>query len=320
MNVPGVLTTSNSTGNARSSTPRALRVLEPTTILSFDVEEHHRIEAAVGCAIDADRKHHYLERVEPVTRWILEFLAARGIRATFFVVGELARARPSLVRAIHAGGHEVASHGWDHRRVLVMSPAEFRADLRASVDILQQTIGSPIFGYRAPTFSITRTNPWAIDIIGEEGIQYDSSVYPVRHDRYGVPGAPRSPFMVRGATHSILELPPLTLGFGRAVMPVGGGGYFRLFPRGLIRQGLRQAQSALHPPVAMLYFHPWEFDDAQPRLPLKGVRGWRTYVGIDRARERLAQLIKPTRYETAFEIARRIRDQEIPLPQFRLGR
>ena len=184
---------------------------EPEVILSFDVEEHDRIEAAAGLAFDPARRDHYRSRVAPTTRWLLEQLDRHGIHATFFVVGQLARDEPALVRAIHDAGHEVASHGWDHRRVLSMNPESFREDLRRSRDALEQITGAAVVGYRAPTFSVVRLTAWAIDVLAEEGFLYDSSIYPVRHDRYGVPHAPRTPFLARGHDREILEIPPATL-------------------------------------------------------------------------------------------------------------
>src|SRR5262245_40508798 len=180
-------------------------------ILSFDVEEHHRIEAAAGIEISAASKAHHDGRVEPATRWLLAQLDKAAIQATFFIVGEYAKSNPGLIRTIHGEGHEIASHGWDHRRVLNMSPVAFRQDVRQSKDALEQITGEAVVGYRAPTFSIMRETAWAVDVLADLGFEYDSSIYPVRHDRYGVPAAPRQPFLAHGERHSILELPPATL-------------------------------------------------------------------------------------------------------------
>ncbi len=288
-------------------------------VLSFDVEEHHRIEAASALAIDPATKARHAERVGPVTRWLLDRLDEREIKATFFVVGELARDQPELVRAIQAGGHEVASHGWDHRRVLAMTPEEFRADVRRSVDILQQITGTPVVGYRAPTFSIVRRTAWALDVLAELGILYDSSIYPVRHDRYGVPDAPRVPFLAEGPRGGrIIELPPATLRLGRVTLPVGGGGYFRLFPPSLMEWGVRQALAVEdgQTAAATLYFHPWEFDPEQPRLPLRGSNRFRTYVGLRRSRGRLVRLLRRHRFERAVDAAGRLDRRRHALPGF----
>src|SRR5262245_49504080 len=163
-------------------------------VLSFDVEEHHRIESAAGLSVPPDWVTHYRERLEISTRWLLDELARTGAVATFFVLGDLALRHPALVRAMHEAGHEVASHGWDHRRIHHHSAKTFREDVRRSKDALEQIIGAEVVGYRAPTFSVVRQTAWAVDELAELGLLYDSSVYPVRHDRYGVADAPRHPF------------------------------------------------------------------------------------------------------------------------------
>ena len=217
-------------------------------ILSFDVEEHFRIEAASGLVIDPAFKSHSRERLGPSTHWLLDQLDRWGIKATFFIVGQIAQHNPELVRAIALAGHEVASHSWDHQRVHRLTPTTFREDTRQSKDALEQVTGRPVLGYRAPTFSIVRQTAWALDVLAEEGMIYDSSIYPVRHDRYGVPDAPRSPFLARGLQHTILELPPVTLRLPGLNAPMGGGGYFRLFPLFMTRWAIRQTLARTSPP------------------------------------------------------------------------
>jgi polysaccharide deacetylase family protein (PEP-CTERM system associated) len=288
-------------------------------VLSFDVEEHFRIEAAAGLDIPRALRSQYRGRVAPAVDWLLGELDRRGQTATFFVVGELAAEQPAVVRAIQGAGHEVASHGWDHRRVLELTPETFREDLRRSKDALEQVLGGPVLGYRAPTFSITRRNPWAIDVLAEAGLLYDSSIYPVRHDRYGVPEAPRAPFVVEGLERSLVELPPATLRLGGYHLPAGGGGYFRLFPLSVVEGAMRQGQRDCSPPVAMLYFHPWEFDPDQPRLPLRRMSRWRTYVGVGRSRPRLSRLLARHRFVRAVDALGRIQSVRDGLPRFRLS-
>ncbi len=287
-------------------------------ILSFDVEEHDRIEAASGLGMDSTLREHYRGRVAPVTRWLLERLGEAGVPATFFLLGEYARGEPGLIREIHNAGHEVASHGWDHRRVLAMTPEEFRADLRQSKDVLEQITGAAVLGYRAPTFSIVPRTAWALDILAEEGFLYDSSIFPVRHDRYGVPRAPRVPFLAGGDRHSILEFPPATLRLLGANLPAGGGGYFRLFPPAVLRRAIAQAHQAPRPGVAMLYFHPWEFDPGQPILPLRSLSRFRTYVGIDRTRARLTDLLQRHPFARADAVAHRLQQEPQLLTSFRV--
>jgi polysaccharide deacetylase family protein (PEP-CTERM system associated) len=256
--------------------------------------------------------------MEATTRRLLEQLAKSEVRATFFVVGDIARSAPALIRDIHAAGHEVASHSWNHTRVDRFTAATFRADARQSKDALEQVIGAPVHGFRAPTFSIGRKTPWAVDVLAECGYAYDSSIFPVHHDRYGVPDAPRGPFQVNGREQELLELPPLTYRAFGFNLPVAGGGYFRLFPLGIMRAGLRQAMRGEQPSVAMLYFHPWEFDADQPRLPLGRMALWRTYVGIRRTTKRLQLLLGDYPFTRAIDVVRSIRASGAELPRFHL--
>jgi polysaccharide deacetylase family protein (PEP-CTERM system associated) len=289
---------------------------ETPIVLSFDVEEHYRIEAAAGLEFSPEQKAHYAARLEPSTRWILDELARQDIKATFFIVGQIARDNPSLVKAIHNAGHEVASHSWAHLRIHNLTPDSFREDLRLSKDALEQVTGEAVVGFRAPTFSVVRQTAWALDVLAEAGLHYDSSIYPVRHDRYGVPQAPRAPFIARGPEREILELPPMTLRLLGNNVPLGGGGYFRLLPLFFMEKALRQTARNCVPPVAVLYFHPWEFDPEQQRLPLKMLSKFRTYVGIARSRERLTTLLSRHRFCRARDVAEQL--DRAALPSFPL--
>jgi polysaccharide deacetylase family protein (PEP-CTERM system associated) len=307
------------TWRVEASKSVAMPGLRPTVILSFDVEEHYRIEAATGLEIDAHLKAYYCRRMELSTRWLLEQLAARDIKATFFVVGQIAQHNPGLVRAIHEAGHEVASHGWDHQRIHRCTPAAFAEDIRRSKDALEQVTGEAVIGYRAPTFSVVRQTAWALDVLVEEGFLYDSSIFPVRHDRYGVPRAPRVPFRAHGKEHTILELPLATWRFLGMNLPVAGGGYFRLFPLFMLRRALGQIRHRGNPPVAMLYFHPWEFDAGQARLPLGRLSSFRTYVGLSGSRSKLAALLAGQSYECARDVVRHLRNREELLGTYAIG-
>jgi polysaccharide deacetylase family protein (PEP-CTERM system associated) len=277
--------------------------VKQAVILSFDIEEHYRIEAARGLPIGPEQIAHYRDGMDSSTRWILDELGSRGIRATFFIVGQIAEHNPGLIRAIHAAGHEVASHSWDHQRVHSFTPETFREDVHRGKDALEQITGEAVVGFRAPTFSVVRQTAWALDVLAELGMRYDSSIYPVRHDRYGVPDAPRWPFRVRGSAGPLLELPPATWRVLGANLPVGGGGYFRLFPLAVLERGIRQTARQGQPPVVMLYFHPWEFDPEQERLPLRRLNHFRTYVGLSRSRARLAALLDRHVFERAVDVA-----------------
>jgi polysaccharide deacetylase family protein (PEP-CTERM system associated) len=287
------------------------------TILSFDVEEHFLIEAAAGLHLDDGAKEFYRCRVAPPTRWLLDLLERKGVKATFFVVGQIVRHDPDLIRDIHLAGHEVASHGWDHRRIHHHTPESFREDVLRSKDALEQVTGQTVAGYRAPTFSVVPRTAWALDVLSELGLLYDSSIYPVRHDRYGVPRAPRSPFLACGPGREILEIPPLTLRLGGVNVPVGGGGYFRLLPLSVMEYAIRRMSRDCERPVAMLYFHPWEFDPEQPRLPLGRLSRFRTYVGIRRSRSRLDELLSGHCFVRAIDVAKGIgREDRHSLPRF----
>jgi polysaccharide deacetylase family protein (PEP-CTERM system associated) len=288
------------TAEADSSQDHA--VVSGSIILSFDVEEHHLIEAAAGLTVSDAARAHYAERVEVMTRWILDRLAEREARATFFVVGQIAQANSRLIRAVADAGHEVASHGWDHQRLHNFTPARFRADLRRSKAALEQATGQPVVGYRAPTFSVVPETRWALDILAEEGFRYDSSIYPVRHDRYGIPYAPRMPFYAEGERRRILEIPPATLRLCGVNLPMGGGGYFRLLPLVFLHWAIRQLRRTCAPPVVMLYFHPWDFDPEQQRLCLTPFSRFRTYVGMNRSRQRFARLLDAYRFTRAADV------------------
>jgi polysaccharide deacetylase family protein (PEP-CTERM system associated) len=281
------------------------------------VEEHHRIEAAAGLVVPETLMGEYARRMEERTRVLIDFLATKGVPATFFFLGDLARTHANLIRDVAAAGHEIACHSWDHRRLHRHDPGTFRDALRQSKDALEQASGRPVVGFRAPTFSIGRETGWAIDVLVEEGFAYDSSIFPVRHDLYGMPDAPRSPFRAVGPTASILELPPATYRRAGQNLPVAGGGYFRLFPPVLMRAGIRQLTARTHPPVSMLYFHPWEFDPDQPRLRMGRVTRWRTYVGIEKSMGRLERLLnQPYTFRRAVDVATDIESSGAELQRF----
>lgn len=299
--------------------PLAATAAPPRVILSFDVEEHYRIEAAAGMTCPADRRATYADRMEGCTRWLVDQLAEQGIAATFFLVGEIARDRPDLVRAIHRAGHEIGSHSWDHRRIHVHTQASFREDVRTSKDALEQITGESVAGYRAPTFSVVPQTAWALDELADAGLRYDSSIYPVRHDRYGIPEAPRAPFLAVGESRELLELPPMTLRLLGANLPAGGGGYFRLFPLAVIERALNQTKRLCRPAVAMLYFHPWEFDPDQEQLPLKILSRWRTYVGIRRSRSRFSTLVRRHTFTKAVDVVDELLRCRAELPRFEVS-
>jgi polysaccharide deacetylase family protein (PEP-CTERM system associated) len=202
-------------------------------------------------------------RVERNVDLILALLARKRIHATFFTLGWIARRHPAMVRRIVAAGHELASHGYAHRRASEQSRSAFLQDVRASKRILEDIAGCAVIGYRAPSFSIGGANLWTLDVLRQQGYRYSSSIYPIRHDHYGEPDAPRFAHRPHGE-HGILELPISTVRLFRRNLPAGGGGYFRLFPYAVSRWLLRRI-NLLERQAGIFYFHPWELDPGQPR-------------------------------------------------------
>jgi len=262
----------------------------PIRCLSIDVEEYFQIEAARH-VVARDRWFQWPTRVEASMDTLLQLFADAGVRATLFILGNVAELHPDLVHRCAAAGHEIASHGTWHERLHRLNPAEFREDVHRSRAILEDLTGRRVLGYRAPTWSITRDTAWALDVLADLGFLYDASIFPTTHPQYGVPDAPIEPRFVRNGEHglSLLEVPPLVWRtLGRNV-PVAGGGYFRLLPLTMMKRGIEQAAQEQRP--AVLYFHPWEFDPDMPRLPLGFTGRLRTYTGLRRSLDRLRHII-----------------------------
>lgn len=230
-------------------------------------------------------------RVVANTERLLEVFDEHKVRGTFFVLGWVAERFPSLVRAIAARGHELASHGFHHQLIYMLTPAQFREDVRRAKAVIEQAGGCQVRGYRAPSFSIVDASTWALDVLLEEGHTYDASIFPVQHHRYGIPDAPRHPHLVRCESGSICELPAPTLRLGSTNWPIAGGGYFRLAPYWLTKRAIARVNGGDGLPVAF-YIHPWEVDPDQPRLAQSRVLRWRHHVGIEKTVERLGRLMR----------------------------
>jgi len=260
----------------------------PRNALTVDVEEYFQV-AAFERTIPRAAWDTSESRVEYNTGRVLDLFAARGLRATFFVLGWIAERHPALVRRIVAGGHELASHGYDHTRVHQFTPGQFREDVTRTRRILEDIGGVAVRGYRAPSYSINARNLWALDVLLETGHVYSSSIYPIRHDLYGMPEAPRFPF--RFQPGGILEIPVTTLRFGERNYPCGGGGYFRLLPYPAFRWMLRRVNSVDRQP-GLFYFHPWEVDPDQPRVAGAPFRSrFRHYLNLGSMHDRLERLL-----------------------------
>ncbi|MFH1276940.1 MAG: XrtA system polysaccharide deacetylase [Candidatus Eisenbacteria bacterium] len=242
---------------------------------------------------------------------LLERFDAWGVRATFFFLGWYAERNPGAVRDVVTAGHEVAAHGYDHTLLPDLGPRRFREDLRRTKGLLEESGGAAVAGYRAPTFSITDRTLWAIPILAEEGFAYDSSVFPIRHDRYGIPGFPRRPVRLRFEGGSLVEFPLSTWRIGPWNVPVAGGGYLRLLPLPVMVRGLRAVRREGAP--AVLYLHPWEIDPGQPRIPLPLLSRIRHYRNLDRAEDRLGRLLRDGSWAPMGEILRELPLDDHPL-------
>ena len=271
--------------------------------LTFDVEDYFHVEAATRLVSHEDWSS-FPSRVEANTRRLLDLLDARGVVATFFVLGWIADRQPSLVREIGERGHEVGCHSYRHQLVYSMAQADFREDVRRAKRTIEDALGAAIHGYRAPTFSLVRKSWWAFDILAEEGFEYDSSVFPIHHNRYGVPDAPRFPHQIqlRGGG-GIFEFPMTTFAVAGQRLPFCGGGYFRMAPYTLIQAGLRRINDREREP-AIIYLHPWELDPGQPRLPLARFDRFRHYVNLESTLGKLERLLEDFAFGTARDVLR----------------
>lgn len=269
--------------------------------LTVDVEDYFHV-SALSSVIDPDSwSQHDRGRVVSSTERLLELFAEQGYTATFFVLGWVADRYPQLVRDIASAGHEVASHGWSHQLVYNQSEAVFRQETERGKKCLEDILGAPVEGYRAASYSITPRSKWALDILIELGFRYDSSLFPVYHDRYGMPGIPLHPYrLTTEQGGDIVEFPLSTYGILGYRLPVAGGGYFRLFPYALNRWCLKSINQDGKPFV--FYLHPWEVDPDQPRYPVKGLSKFRHYNNLDKCYGRLQHLLTDFRFATMREV------------------
>jgi polysaccharide deacetylase family protein (PEP-CTERM system associated) len=258
--------------------------------LSVDVEDYFQVEAFAGC-ISRDDWGTYASRVRPNTERTLRIFAEYGCRGTFFILGWVAERDPQLVRDIADAGHEIACHSYSHRRVITLTPEEFRLDLQRARKAIEDAAGVRVQGYRAPTFSIGRQNLWALEILSEEGFVYDSSIFPIHHDLYGFPGSPRFAYNVPCRTgKNLCEFPMTTVKMLGTTWPVGGGGYLRLLPMSYTRWAIERVHAMDHQPC-VVYFHPWELDPEQPRIAAKWKSRLRHYRGLNVMESRLRELL-----------------------------
>ena len=266
----------------------------PVNVISVDVEDYFHAESFAG-VVPPERWDACDSRVEGNTRRLLDLFASRNVEATFFVLGWVADRHPALVRDIAAAGHELACHSYWHRLVTRLTPDEFREDTRRAKEVIEQIAGVRVDGYRAPTYSIVAGSLWAIEILVELGFTYDSSIFPIHHDRYGIPDAPRVPFLIETPAGSLVGYPIATFRlWGATNLPFGGGGYLRLMPWWYTRLGLRRAGAEGLPVIA--YIHPWEIDPGQPRLQGSFKSRLRHYTNLGSTYARLDRLVDGGRF------------------------
>lgn len=270
--------------------------------LTVDVEDYYQVEAFANLIRKEDWQR-WEPRVERNTHRLLDLFARHDVKGTFFVLGWIAERHPRLVREVARAGHEIACHGYDHQLIRNQDPEVFRADVRRAKSLLENATGAQVSGYRAPTYSITGQTLWALDILIEEGFQYDSSIFPVHHDRYGIPDAERFPHVIRRAAGEIIEFPPSTARIGGQNLPVAGGGYFRLMPYPMFRWAVRRINRREQQP-AIFMVHAWEVDPDQPVLPGTRLNVLRHRINLGRTAGRLAQLLNNFRFAPVHEVLR----------------
>lgn len=265
-----------------------------TNAMTVDVEDYFQVAAFEKC-IRREDWPRWPTRVEDNTRRVLELFARRGIHATFFVLGWVAERFPALVRDIGAAGHEIASHGFGHERLTNITRSQFREGVVRTKRLLEDINGSAVYGYRAPSYSVGPTTLWAHEELREAGYRYSSSIVPIHHDLYGMPAAPRFAFFT--GRPGLLEIPVTTVRLWGRNWPCGGGGYFRLLPYALFKRGLRRVNWREQRP-GVFYFHPWEIDPAQPRVPGAALRSrFRHYLNLARTAPRVERLMRDFHFD-----------------------
>ena len=273
----------------------------PVNAFSIDVEDYFQV-AALAPAVSRESWPTREYRVEANTERILNLLAEKNVKGTFFVLGWVAEKSPGLVKRIASAGHEIACHGFSHQLIYKQSQTEFREETTRAKRFLEDVIGQPVLGYRAASFSITRESLWALDVLIDLGFEYDSSIFPIRHDRYGIPGA--SPAIGRisaPSARTLVEFPMSAATFLGVQVPVSGGGYFRILPYWLTRKGLRQINESADRPFTF-YLHPWEVDPGQPRVKVSAFSTFRHYTNLHKCEARLRQVLTDFSFSTMRDV------------------
>jgi len=264
--------------------------------MTVDVEDYFQV-SAFDRVVSRSRWDVLESRVSRNTDRVLELFDSANVRGTFFVLGWVAERFPALVRRIADLGHEVASHGYNHQLVYLLTPRQFRDDIRAAKNAIENAAGVEVVGYRAPSYSVIQSSLWTLDVLIEEGFVYDASIFPIHHDRYGIPDSPRHPHVLQRTAGSVLEVPGSTVRLGGVNLPIGGGGYFRQFPYAWTKWGIDRVNRLERQPVTF-YTHPWELDPEQPRMAVGTTTRLRHYRGLERTADRLARLVRDFKFDS----------------------
>jgi polysaccharide deacetylase family protein (PEP-CTERM system associated) len=272
--------------------------------MSIDVEDYFHV-SAFDSVVPRVRWDDMPSRVRGNTERLLDIFDEFDVRSTFFVLAWVGERDPDLVREIARRGHEIASHGYAHRLVYDQTPDMFRADVRKAKAILEDASGRAVLGYRAPSYSITARSLWALDILIEEGYRYDSSIFPIRHDRYGIPDSERRMYTIESSAGTLVEVPGSTTQVGAVNLPVAGGGYFRILPYWWTRWGIARV-NRLEGRPAVFYLHPWEIDPEQPRVSAGRLSRFRHYRNLHKTEGRLRQLLTDFRFDTVASVVEHV--------------
>jgi len=269
--------------------------------LTVDVEDYYHV-SAFSKVINRDAWSDQISHVVANTDRLLELFDTNKIKATFFVLGWVAERWPELVKKLDSHGHEVACHGYSHELVYNQTPEIFREETKRSKQILENIIQKPVLGYRAASYSITNKSKWALDILFELGFKYDSSIFPVKHDRYGMPDTPKFPYLLETPDgNKLIEFPLTSINIMGYQLPIAGGGYFRLFPYFFSKWAFQKINSRYSKPF-IFYLHPWEIDTTQPRIKAGFISTFRHYNNIDKTQDRLSKLVRQFRFSTAYDV------------------
>jgi polysaccharide deacetylase family protein (PEP-CTERM system associated) len=264
--------------------------------MSVDVEDYFHV-SVFDNVVPRSQWARMPSRVASNTARLLDLFDEHGVRGTFFVLGAVAEQHPHVVRSIAERGHEVASHGYGHQLVYTQTVPDFRDDVTRAKRLLEDIVGVAVSGYRAPSFSVTTKSLWALDVLMEQGYRYDASIFPIRHDRYGIPASPRHPYAIERNGRALKEVPGSTVRLGPLNLPVAGGGYFRLLPYAWTHWGVAHLNFREQRP-AVFYIHPWEIDPGQPRLPAGWLGRFRHYRNLDKVETRLRRLLADFQFDT----------------------